>query len=206
MHIGLTGGIAAGKSEVSLWFASQGALILDADRIAHELQENCGELLQALRQAFPADCFDTQGRVIRQALARHVFADPAELERLNQISFPYLHQELNARRRQAEAGSLLLVDAALLFEWGIEREFDEVWVVSAPDELRLKRVMRRMHLSHGEALERLHRQMPQEDKLARADLVIDNGGSLQDLHQQLADLIRRRGILMQESAKNLEAR
>ncbi len=192
MQVGLSGGIAAGKSEVAAWFKQRGAVILDADRIAHELQDTETQLQQELRSAFGKECFDQAGRVIRAKLGQRVFADPAELKRLNQIIFPYLHRELNVRRALAPSQKLLIVDAALLVEWDIASEFDELWIVAAPDEIRVTRLMQRMALSRAEALSRLRRQLPQEEKLARATHVIQNAGSLMKLQQKLQDFVSHR--------------
>lgn len=182
--LGITGGIGAGKSTLAAALGRRGARVHDADGIGRFVVDENAELREALRIGF-GDDFLPGGRLDRAALGRRVFADPVELERLNRMVLPYLLSELRRRIAEGAGEALQVVDAALLHEWGVEAEFDEIWVVAAADERRIARAMARLGLGRDEAEARLARQLPQDELCRRADRVLWNDGSLQQLEAWL---------------------
>ncbi len=194
LRIGVTGSPGAGKSEVARRLARYGAEVLEADRIAHGLYEPGGPAYDSLVAAFGRDILSSDGAVNREAVRRRLLADPSALARLNSAVHPPLVDFL--RRRLERAGqesptagkTALVVDAALLLEWGMERDFDSLIVVDAPEELRRARMLRRPGgsteffnlLSAG--------QLPPEEKRARADYVIDSSGSLEELYRRVDEI------------------
>jgi len=174
--LGITGGIAAGKTMAADCCRRRGLPVIDADRLGRKVVEQVPELREQLAETFGAEIFDPSGRLRREALGGLVFKEPAALERLNSLIFPYLYKAMVRKIGEFSTEELVVVDAALIFEWGIRRDFQEMWTVRADDELRLCRLRRRNSLSRTEALNRLHSQLPQETKESLADLVIDNSG------------------------------
>ncbi len=172
--IGLTGGIACGKSNISSALSSIGAKVIDADRISRELTAPGGKALPGIREAFGDAFFD--GDVLdRKALGRLVFSDPEALERLNKLTHPLILAEIRQELADAEAAGepVCVLDAPLLFEAGLEALCDTVWCVWLPKKLQLKRLMERDGLSRKEAEKRVASQMPPGEKKRRSDLVID---------------------------------
>lgn len=182
--LGITGGIGAGKSTLAEALRRRGVPVHDADAVGRFVVEANGELRAALRAVFGDGVFPG-GELDRAALGRLVFADAAKLERLNRLVLPYLLDELRRRLAAASAEPLQAVDAALLFEWGVEGEFDEIWAVAADDGLRVARAADRLGLSGAEARQRLASQLPQEEKAARAGRVFVNDGDLRALETWL---------------------
>lgn len=196
--LGLTGGIGSGKSCVSRIFASLGARIFDADREAKSLMEQDSEIRRELTEAFGPEAFDRDGRLNRALLAERVFADEANVTRINQIVHPRVHRALDQARAEAEREGVdvLVHEAALIFESGSDRLLDAVAVVDAPVETRIARVMARDGVTREQVLSRMRHQLPPEELRARADYVIDNSGSLPALRPAVehlyADVATRR--------------
>jgi dephospho-CoA kinase len=173
--IGITGGIGAGKSLLAAALARRGVPVHDADAIGRLVVEANAGLRADLRATFGDGIF-VQDELDRAALGRMVFADRERLARLDRLVLPYLLTDLRRRIAAMAAAPLQAIDAALLYEWGIEGEFDEVWVVVAPDGQRAARAAERLGLSLQEAWHRLESQLPQAEKAARADRVLVNDG------------------------------
>lgn len=197
LRVGLTGNIASGKSSVARVWQSLGTPVVDADRLARSVVEPGTPALQAIARRWGAGVLDAQGRLDRAALRRIVFRDPrqrAELERIVHPAVAALREQEFARA--AAAGEPLVVaDVPLLFEVGMEDQFDVVVLVDAPEPLRLERLVRDRGLHPEEARSMIAAQMPSEQKRERADLVVDNTGSLAELQARARsawDELRRR--------------
>lgn len=193
LRIAITGGSGAGKSLLAGWLREAGHEVLDADREGHAVLRSHPELRRALAEAFGADLLDEAGGLRRGELGRRAFADSASLLKLNALVFPYLGRRLREALERVR-GPVVFLDAALVFEWEAQSWFDEVWVITAPEELRRKRSQGRLGLAEAEAGAIQACQMPQEEKARRADRVLENVGPPALLWEQ-ADLeLRRLGL------------
>lgn len=177
--VGLTGGIAAGKTTVARRLAAAGADWIDADAIARDVVAPGTPGLQEVVQAFGAELLDDHGQLRRQALGAIVFADPAALRRLEALLHPKIRAEIARRVAAAEAAGrpVALIDAALLVEMGLDREVDVVVGVFAPKEDRIARIAARDGLPRDQAERRIAAQAPDQVLRRRADRVIDNDGT-----------------------------
>lgn len=180
--IGLTGGIACGKSNVSAELKRLGAFVIDGDVLTRELQAPGGAALPALREAFGDGIFaaDAPETLDRKALAALVFSDSAALEKLDAVMQPLILGEILRRMEEARARGerLCVLDMPLLYEKGLERLCDAVWCVSLPEEQQLERLMARDGIGREAALARIRSQLPAAEKARRADVVIDTSGSI----------------------------
>lgn len=185
--VGLTGGICSGKSTVAGMFARLGAVVIDADRIAHELQAPGHALFNAILSDFGRTIVGEDGRIDRRRLGAVVFADPAARARLDEILQPAIVEECERRIRQAETSgaAVCLLDAALLIESGRHGRFDAMILVEASEAVQLDRLVTRMGLSRDEAIQRIRSQMPLEEKRRYASFVIRNEGSLEETERQV---------------------
>jgi dephospho-CoA kinase len=185
--IGLTGNIACGKSTVLRRLADLGAEVIDADLVVHALMEPGESIWSAVREGFGPGVFTPDGRVDRRALATIVFSDPDELLRLEGMSHPAVRVRIMAQVAEAaERGvGTVVVDAIKLFEGGLADHCDEVWVVTCDPAQQLARLMARNGFDEAEARRRIAAQPPQADKVARADVVIDNSGKLEETHARV---------------------
>ncbi|MBI4536476.1 MAG: dephospho-CoA kinase [candidate division NC10 bacterium] len=176
--VGLTGGIATGKSTVAAMLAARGAAVVDADRIARTLQEPGQPCLRQIVEAFGTEVVGADGRLDRLRLAGLVFGDAAARRRLEAIMHPAIRQTVSAELWRAEAAgaSVGVVEAALILEAGQRERYDCLVVVAAPAEVQLERLMRQRGLGEAEARRRIAAQWTTERKAALADYVIDNGG------------------------------
>jgi dephospho-CoA kinase len=189
--IGLTGGIACGKSTVARMLRGRGLPVLDADEIAREVVEAGTPALAEIRRAFGDGVIGGDGRLDRARLAEVVFADGRARRALEAITHPRLIEE--ARRRVADLGArgepLAVWEAALLVETGGHRALDGLIVVVASPEAQVARLRARDGLGEERALGRLRAQMPSREKSALADYVIDNDGSIEDTARQVARVV-----------------
>ena len=184
--IGLTGGIASGKSTVTSYLKEKGYPVIDADRVVHDLQAPGGALYRVLVEHFGREILDESGELDRAVLGQRIFSNPRERDWSNRVQGQLIREALAvARDRQAAQSDLFFMDIPLLIEQGYEEWFEAVWLVAVSKETQLKRLMERNHLSEVEAQERIASQMPLEAKRSRVDLVIDNNGDLADLYAQL---------------------
>ncbi len=186
--IGLTGGICSGKSTVAAMFGRLGAVIIDADRVAHELQAPGQPLFEAIMSAFGREVVGNDGRIDRRTLGARVFADPELRARLEAITHPAIIAECEERIRQgaSSGATVCLLDAALLIESGRQSRFDAIILVEASEVVQLDRLMARMGLPREEAMQRIRSQMPWAEKRRHADFVIRNDGSHEDTGRQVA--------------------
>ncbi len=194
--IGLTGGIAAGKSTVSRLLAERGAHVIDADSVGHAVIRPEGEAYPEVVAAFGAEILSEDGTISRKKLGSIVFSDPDRLAELNGISHPRMAarmaREIESARLRGNGGRppLIVLDAAILLEAGWEALCGEVWVVVTAPETALARLMARNRLSRAEAETRLSAQMSNDERTARAQRVIRNDGTLEELHGQVERLWR----------------
>jgi dephospho-CoA kinase len=180
LKVGLTGGIASGKSTVSEAFARLGAKVLDADKVAREVVLPGQPAWLKLQQAFGPEFFLPDGEVNRSKLRRLVFADPEERGKLNAIVHPEVMREIDFRFEQLTSSAehaVVLVDIPLLIEVGVAHRFDKVVVVYANESVQVMRLMQRDGLSREEARQGLSVQIDLREKARKADFVIDNSGT-----------------------------
>lgn len=189
-RIGLTGNIACGKSTVVQELQRLGAAVLDADAVAHEVMRAGTAVHAAVVAAFGPGIQTPDGEIDRRALGAIVFADPEALARLEAI----VHPAVVAYAEEWLAGvtaEVAVIDAIKLIEAGIANRCDAVWVVTCPPEERARRLQRYRGLAEEEAWVRIRAQPPQEEKVARADVVIDNGGPISRMRAQVRAAYRR---------------
>ena len=193
--IGLTGGIACGKSTVSKALRALGACIIDADALAHELSQPNQALFNAYVQRFGMAIVTPGGTLDRAAIARLIFTDPTMRAEVEQISHPLIRRAVEERLRMAEKEQkrAAVLDVPLLFEAGWDALADEVWVVALPPEEQLTRLLARdKTMSEGEARARIAAQMPLAEKCAHADVVIDNSGTKEETRDYVGKLWEER--------------
>ncbi|WP_369184318.1 dephospho-CoA kinase [Streptomyces sp. Y1] len=195
LKIGLTGGIGAGKSEVSRLFAARGAVIVDSDVIAREVVAPGTAGLAAVTAEFGPRVLRADGSLDRPALGAIVFADPERLKALNAIVHPLVRERSAELEAAAAPDAVVVHDVPLLAENGLAPLYDLVVVVDADDRVRLDRLVRLRGMAEEEALARMAAQATRADRLAIADLVIDNSGPLEALAPRVdevwAELARR---------------
>ncbi|MFJ9774806.1 dephospho-CoA kinase [Kitasatospora sp. NPDC101157] len=195
LKIGLTGGIGAGKSEVSRLFAAHGAVIVDSDLIAREVVAPGTDGLAAVVAEFGPQVLREDGTLDRPALGAIVFADPEKLRALNAIVHPLVRARSAELEAAAAPDAVVVHDVPLLTENGLAPLFDLVVVVDADDEVRVERLVRLRGMAVEEARARMAAQASRADRLAIADLVIDNGGPLEALAARVdevwAELVER---------------
>ena len=185
--VGLTGGIAAGKSTVSRLFQDLGLPVICADELAREVVEPGAPALDDIRRIFGADVIDEAGGLDRAAMARVVFQHPSKRKLLEDIIHPRVAEAKDKRLQELQRAGhrIALVDVPLLYETGWERVFDLVIVVYVPPQIQLERLIQRDAMSPKEAQSRLDAQMPIDDKRQRADRVVDNSGTLEETTDQI---------------------
>ena len=190
--VGLTGGIASGKSTVSRMFQRKGARVVDADQLARRIVEPGRPAYRDIVRTFGKQILQRDGTLNRKRLGQQVFADPKKLAQLNRITHPRIARAARReiRRHRAAGVPLVIYDAALLVEAGWHRKLDKVVVVSVPQKVQVERLAARDGVSRAAALQRVRSQLPLSAKLALADHVINNGGSLKQTQSQVNRLWR----------------
>ena len=190
MVIGLTGGIGTGKSEAARHLVTLGARLIDADVVGHEAYRPHAEAWRRVVEAFGEAILGPEGEIDRRALGAIVFSDPDQLARLNGIMHPLMagmvQEKIDAFR---ETGSeAVVVEAALLFEAGWSSLVQEVWVTDSPVEVVVARLAQRNGMSEEEARRRIASQMSREERLERADFVIDNSKDVESMREAIDEL------------------
>jgi dephospho-CoA kinase len=185
--VALTGNIASGKSTVARMLAERGARIIDADVLARRAVERGAPAYDRIVERWGRTVVSPDGSIDRAALRGIVFSDPAELERLNAIVHPEVERMRDGLVREAlgRGDRIVVCDIPLLFERELHENFDRVVLVDAPPSARLARLVEERGLSEGEAKDMIAAQMPAEQKRGRADIVIDNAGTLAELERQV---------------------
>ena len=186
--VGLTGGIGTGKSEVTRALASLGASVIDADRVGHEAYRPHQGIWQEVVQAFGEEILQPDGEVDRKALGAIVFSQPDARAKLNGIMHPWMAKEIERQigQMQKDGVEVVVLEAALLIEAGWQKLVDELWVTTAEEELAVRRVSCRSGLTEEQVRGRMATQMPVAEKIEQADVVIDNSGSLNELHRRVS--------------------
>jgi dephospho-CoA kinase len=187
MIIGLTGGIASGKSTVSNFFKELGVEIVDADLVAKEISEK-KESVERIKDIFGNDIVDAEGKVIRERLRERVFRDRALLEKLNGIIHPQVIEYFQRKKIENSDNEIMIFDIPLLYETNMDKLCDKVIVVGLEKEKQIERVILRDGSSRELAQKIISNQMSLEDKMKRADIVIMNNGSLEDLKEKVIEV------------------
>ncbi|MEV6023221.1 dephospho-CoA kinase [Streptomyces sp. NPDC052036] len=197
LKVGLTGGIGAGKSEVSRLLVERGAVLIDADRIAREVVAPGTPGLAAIVEAFGEDVLTPDGTLDRPGLGSLVFADPEKLAVLNSIVHPLVGARSRELETAASEDAVVVHDVPLLTENGLAPLYDVVVVVDASPGTQLDRLVRLRGMTEGDARARMAAQAPREKRREIADIVIDNDVPLEELRRRVgevwADLVRRAG-------------
>ncbi len=195
--IGLTGGIGTGKSTVSKYLREHNFAIVDADLISREVVEPGKPLLKELEDAFGSEIINADGSLNRKGLAAIVFNDVEQRKLMDSI----MHKEILAEMRRCmeaymEQGSYqgVIIDAPLLFEIGLEKWCGQVWLVTAELGVRIERVCARDNAKPEEVEARIRNQMSDDEKKKLSDVILDNSGTLENLHKQLAELLTEKGF------------
>jgi dephospho-CoA kinase len=197
LRVGLTGGIATGKSTVSRMFVECGAHLIDADLLAREAVAPGQPALREIVASFGPGMLAADGTLNRDRLAGIVFKDSTQRARLEAIIHPYVFAEEERRCRQIggkDAHAVVLFDAALLIETGAYKNKDRVIVVTADEQTQLARLMARDHLTEAKARERVTAQMPLSEKINAADYVIDGTLPLEKLRQEVSRIYQELSI------------
>ena len=190
--IGITGGIASGKSTVTNFLRKQGFQVADADAVVHQLQKSGGRLFQALVQHFGQEIILENGELNRPLLASLIFSNTEEREWSKRTQGEIIREELaSLRDKLAQTESIFFMDIPLLFEQDYSSWFNETWLVYVEPDVQMDRLMKRDQLSKDLAISRLSAQWPLEEKKGLASQVIDNNGSQDQLLAQVNSLLER---------------
>ncbi len=203
--IGLTGGIGSGKSTVASFLAGLGATVIDVDRVWHEALGADSELRQQIVDAFGGEILTPDGEIDRRKLGKIVFGNDEALARLNNIMHPWMYKTVRARLENYQRWGVkvvvldmpLLVEVPLSLKAGqpsLSDEVDEVWVVVAPEAVVLRRLKAKSGLSEAEALARIRSQLPSEEKIKHADVVIDTDCRLDELEARVKEAWGKRAL------------
>ncbi|HIZ68177.1 MAG TPA: dephospho-CoA kinase [Candidatus Streptococcus faecavium] len=188
--VGITGGIASGKSTVVAQLRKHGYQVIDADQVVHDLQKKGGRLYQALFDWLGDAILQDNGELDRQALGQAIFGNQEMMAKSSALQNDIIRQELAQRRQElAKTESLFFMDIPLLIELDYVGWFDAIWLVVVDDEMQLNRLMARNHLTLAEAKKRMASQMPTKEKLAYADHILDNNGDKAALEKQVEALL-----------------
>lgn len=190
--IGLTGGIASGKSTVTAYLRRKGYQVIDADQLVHDLQAKGEPLYQALILAFGTGILAPDQELDRPKFAQLIFNDPAARKKSADLQDRIIRQELTKRRDQlAKSEKIFFMDLPLLFELDYQDWFDEIWLVTLDEDQQIERLMARNGYSLEEAEKRIAAQLPLSKKIRLADYVIDNNGSPEETYTQLDQQLER---------------
>jgi dephospho-CoA kinase len=182
--IGLTGNIGSGKSTVLAMLEQLGARIVDADGLVHKVMDKGTPEWQAIVDTFGEAVLDEAGRIDRQKLGSVVFEDPQALKRLEEIVHPAVDETFRELMQNAEE-PVIALEAVKLIQSGVHHMLNSLWLVTCPEEERLRRLVEGRGLDPEEVQERLRAQMPEEEQARWADVVIDNGGTLERTWEQV---------------------
>jgi dephospho-CoA kinase len=190
MRVGLTGGIASGKSTVSAMLAELGAVVIDSDKLAREVVGKCTPGLERVVEAFGREVLTEDGEMDRPKVGAIVFADETKRRALEEIVHPLVRERSAELEAAAGADDLVIHDIPLLAEAGLAGAFDAVIVVDAPPEVQVERMMRDRGWTREEAESRIAAQASREDRLAIATYVVENTGTLEELRERVEQVYR----------------
>jgi dephospho-CoA kinase len=185
--IGLTGGIGSGKSTVSLFLKELGAAVYDLDKIGHDVIQKNGGAYRDVINTFGEKIVGTDGEIDRAALGKVVFNNPEALKRLNSIVHPCIDHQIEdiIKSIHRSRSKIVVFEAAAMLEAGRAWQADEVWVVTAPEDAVMKRIKDRPGYDEDVARSRIHSQMSNGERLKKADVVIENDGTAEDLKKKV---------------------
>jgi dephospho-CoA kinase len=188
--IGLTGGIGSGKSTVSKFLAELGAVIIDADKVGHEALKPSTEVWREVVDAFGRQILTPDGDINREKLGEIVFRNSESLSRLNQIMHPRMYDMVKAQLEgyRKQGVGVVVLEAPLLIEANWTSLVDEVWVTVASESTVLRRLKEKFELSEPESLARIHSQLPSEEKVKHADVIINTDCALGELRAKVEEL------------------
>lgn len=192
--VGLTGGIGSGKSTVSDYLKRKGCLIVDADEISRAATAPGGPALEPILREFGAGVFSEDGTLDRKKMSEIVFSDTISRNKLEDIVVTIVINEFHAQiehLKEEDYKGIVVFDAPLLFEFGMEKYVDESWFVTASIEARVSRVVKRDRMTRGEVMDRINSQMPSWEKEKLADYTINNSFDLKWLYDQIDSLLYR---------------
>lgn len=190
--IGITGGIASGKSTVVAAIRQAGYRVIDADQVVHDLQAKGGKLYQALLAHFGEEILDDDGNLNRPKLSQLIFSSPENLKVSSDLQNQIIREELASRRDElVQTDEIFFMDIPLLIELGYQDWFDSIWLVYVEKERQIQRLMARNQYSRKEAEQRIGAQMPLEKKIPFADVLLDNNGSVADLEEKVQTLLKQ---------------
>lgn len=187
MIIGITGGIACGKSSAVEYFLKYGAVIIDADKIAREVTES-KEIIEKIIDVFGIE-YVVNGKLDRKKLRNRVFNDKEELKKLNEITHPIIIERIKEEIEKNRKNELVVADIPLLYETGLNEFVDKSIVIHVPFEIQLERIMERDGVDYSSAQSAIRAQMSVLDKIKRADYVIENGGTKKELGEKIFEFI-----------------
>ncbi|NTW05987.1 MAG: dephospho-CoA kinase [Peptococcaceae bacterium] len=192
MIIGLTGNIGSGKSSVARHLSLLGAEVLDADNLAKAAVEPGSPGLDGIVATFGLDIIKENGCLDRKKMARIAFTNPQALAKLEAIIHPEVEKKIQQKIAEYQQGKgkgkALVIEVPLLFETGMNKLMDEVWLVTSGEETQIERVMDRSKLSREEVVKRMGNQLSQQEKCKMADRIIDNSGSISKTIQQIEEI------------------
>ena len=202
--IGLTGGIGTGKTQVSKILQELGADVIDADLLGHQVYRPRSEAWCEVVEAFGDGVLASDGEVDRKKLGAIVFNDPDAQERLDAITHPRIYRMLEERieRLRVEGTQVVVVEVVLLLEANWTALFDQIWVTTSTEEQVLRRLGKRDGLDESSIRARIRSQMPQDERVKRADVVIDNRGSPSQLRDRVQELWSDRASALKERMAN----
>ncbi len=192
--IGLTGGIASGKSTAAAHLKKLGAHVIDADLLGHRVYQPGTRAYAAVVDTFGSDIVDADGKIDRKILGSKVFGEPQNLERLTNIVWPEIRLMAQAEIenvRKADSAKIIVLEAAVLFEAGWEDVVEEIWVISLNRDAAVQRAGARDGVDEAAVQKRIDAQMTNSARVARGGIIIDNSGSVADLLAQLDDQWQR---------------
>ena len=192
--VGLTGGIATGKSTLATIFKNAGAIIIDADQIAREVVKKGQPAHRAIVKEFGNKVLLVDSEINRSVLGDIIFKDPHKKDLLNKIVHPYVRREQDRQLKQIEKANpnaIVILDIPLLLESEMYRDLSEVVVVYAPEHVQIQRLMQRDNIPRADALARVRSQMPIEEKKDKATIVIDNSGTRENTRKQTLKIFQR---------------
>ena len=189
--IGLTGGIATGKSTVSKTLQELNITVIDADKIAHNVLKR-EDVKQQIVNKFSHSVLDSDGNINRKKLGKIVFDDEKKLRELEEITHPKILDIIKKKINKHDKKDLIVLDAPLLFETSLDDIVDESWVVYTSQETQIKRLKSRDGLDREQALKRIEAQMPLAKKKQKADILIENEGSIKELKDKINKLVEKK--------------
>jgi dephospho-CoA kinase len=194
LKVGLTGGLASGKTFVAGQLAELGCHVIQADRLGHEVLRRGGEAYDGVIREFGRGILAPDGEIDRKALGKLVFADPARLEALNSLVHPPVfrrQQEFFDQVERQDPRAIAVVEAAIMIESGSYKRYDRLIVADCPPQMQLRRFMERDGASEEEAKRRLERQLPLEEKCKFADYLIDTSGTKEETTRQVLEVYKQ---------------